>query len=243
MDCLQETTLMMEEMASKYDAVSVAYSDGKDSRVVYDLCKRYFRTVTPFFMYFLPGLPIMEQAIRDAERRLKTKIVQYPHWALAKCLRNGVFCDPTWRNDDLPEYKLTDIYAIAMTDAKTRVVVTGAKASDSPWRRRFMASTQSFVFQPIAKWNKFSVLQYLKMRNIPLPTQIGSGNATGIDLDPKALLWLWDNSREDFDAIERFFPYIRAVVMRRQFYGTQDRAETPLTGRKTVVKGPTWGAQ
>jgi phosphoadenosine phosphosulfate reductase len=219
MDTLQETVTLLQEAASKYDAVSVAYSDGKDSRAVFDLCKRFFRRVVPFYMYLIPGLPIMETAIHDAERRLRTPIVQYPHWALAKCLRNGVFCDPTWRNDALPEYKLTDIYAIAMTEAKTRMVVTGAKASDSPWRRRFMASTQSYILQPIAKWNKFDVLAYLKMRNIPLPEAVGKGNATGVDLDPKALIWLYDNSREDFEIIAKFFPYIYVIPWRRKFYG------------------------
>jgi 3'-phosphoadenosine 5'-phosphosulfate sulfotransferase (PAPS reductase)/FAD synthetase len=230
---LEETVAMVQEAASKYDAVAVAYSDGKDSRVVLDLCKRFFRRVDCFFMYFIPGLPIMEQAIRDAERRIGMKIRQYPHWALAKCLRGGVYCDPTWRNDTLPEYKLTDVYAIAMADTNTRIVATGAKASDSPWRRRFMASTQSYILQPIAKWNKFDVLAYLKARHIPIPESVGEGNATGIDLDPKALLWLYDNSRADFEAIERFFPYIRAVPMRRKFYGDKNKSRG---GQESVQK-------
>lgn len=223
MDVMQETTRIIQEAASKFDAVCVAYSDGKDSRVVLDLCKRHFRRVSLFFMYFIPGLPIMEQAIRDAERRIGLPIKQYPHWALAKCMRAGVYCDPSWRNETLPDYKLTDVYALAMAESNTRIVATGAKAADSPWRRRFMASTQSYIIQPIGHWNKFDVLSYLKMRNIEVPVQTGGGTATGIDLDTKALLWLYDNSREDFEVIAKFFPYIYAVVWRRKFYGNESR--------------------
>lgn len=217
---MQETMQQMEEAAKQYLAVVVAYSDGKDSRVVADLCQRYFKKVHFFHMYFIPGLPIMERAMRLAEDRLKAPIIEYPHWTLSKCLKNGVFCDPSWRNETLPDYKLTDIYAIAMHDTGTRIVATGAKEADSPWRRRFMASTKSFVFQPIAKWNKFDVLAYLKMRGIPIPEAVGKGNATGIDLDPKALIYLYDNDRESFDMIKKFFPYIQAVPERRRIYGS-----------------------
>lgn len=127
------------------------------------------------------------------------------------------------RRDGLPEYKLRDIYKLALIEAKTTVLVTGAKKADSLWRRRQL-STWSMddmgVITPLTDWSKHDVIAYLKSRNIPWE-MIGDqkANASGIGLSTASLLFIYDNYPDDFKKIEEVFPYCGAVVKRRDWYG------------------------
>jgi hypothetical protein len=65
------------------------------------------------------------------------------------------------------------------------------------------------------------VYAYLKARNIPVPQEsidMGAKGA-GVDLHPDSLLWIYDNHPDDFRKIERVYPYVRAAVYRREWYG------------------------
>lgn len=73
-----ETIDALRKIADQHESVIVSYSDGKDSRVVMDLCVRLFRRVEAFFMYFVPGLECEQIGIAQAERRWGVKIRQYP---------------------------------------------------------------------------------------------------------------------------------------------------------------------
>ncbi|MDX9975362.1 MAG: phosphoadenosine phosphosulfate reductase family protein [FCB group bacterium] len=219
MGVMEETSGILRDAARIGDACVVAYSDGKDSRVVMDLCVRSFARVRGFFMELVPDLECVEDALDAARRRWGVEIVRYPHWLAAKLVKNGIYCDASWRVDNLPEWKLADVYALAMKDSGIDVLATGAKRADSGWRRRFMnTARQNSVINPIAGWVKYDVVSYLKARGIPLPPSSGH-SATGIDLSTPSLLWLHDTYPDDFKRLCEFFPYAEAVVWRRKFYG------------------------
>lgn len=57
------------------DKVLVSFSMGKDSIVTLDLCKKYFKTVQPFFMYLVPGLKFQEEALAKYERHYDVDII------------------------------------------------------------------------------------------------------------------------------------------------------------------------
>lgn len=199
--------------------VLVAYSGGKDSMVVMDLAVRVFDHVEGFFMYLVEGLDCVEHQLDEARRRWGVRITQYPHWVAARLIRGGVYCNPSYLQDTLPEWKLNDVYALAMQETDIPVILTGAKRADSAWRRRFMTTArQDAIVNPIAAWHKYDVLGYLKARDLPLPPSSGQ-SATGIDLSPQSLLWLHDTYPEDFARLAEVFIYAPAVVWRRQFYG------------------------
>lgn len=214
---LQETVRTLQSLAERNKSIVIAYSDGKDSRVVMDLCVRLFKNVEAFFMYLVPGLDCVQIALDQARARWGVTVRQYPHWLTARLMKQGIYCHPTWRNDDLPEVKLHDIYLMAMADTGCRLVATGAKKSDSSWRRRFMSVKSAEVCTPIEGWNKYDVLSYLRMRAIPLPPSSGK-SATGIDLSPDSLLWLHDTFPQDFARVCEHFPFAEAIVWRRKFY-------------------------
>ena len=216
-----EATLSdLENKAVAHEAVLVGYSGGKDSMAVIDLCLRSFKRVEAFFMYFVPGLECTEQAIREAEVRYGITIRQYPHWLLRKCLFEGVYCNSSHKMNDVPEWKLQDVYQLALADAQVSVLATGAKKSDSLWRRRQMSSWCKEVLTPLREWNKLDVLAYLKLQHLPIPASSGR-SATGIDLSTPSLLWLNDTYPDDFKRLCTVFPYAEAVVWRRKFYGIE----------------------
>lgn len=199
----------------------VAYSDGKDSRAVMDMALRTFDHVEGFYMWFVPGLKFIDEGLAVAEQRYGIKIHQFPHWSAATAMKNGVYCDPARKRDDLPEIKLADLYAYAMKVTGIPLIMTGAKKADSGWRRRFIHSTKHWerIIYPLVEWTKWDVLSYLKGRNISIPNNSAGGVAGGVALVPHELLWIYDNHPDDFWRIAEFFPYVEAVVRRREFYG------------------------
>ena len=218
---IDDTVRLLEETAKEKKAVAVAYSDGKDSRVIIDLCIRTFESVEAFYMYYIPDLEFINEKLRVAEKRYGITIHQLPHEGLTDSLRRGVYCDPRDYENLLPDVKLRDIYNLAKHALGVDLVVTGAKASDSSWRRRYFHATRTWtdMVYPIKDWNKHDVLGYLRARNIPMPD--GSGlNASGVSLIPAELLWIYDNHPNDFKKVCEYFPYAEAVVWRRTFYGT-----------------------
>lgn len=224
-EAVRATTRILDRAAAEHESVVVAYSDGKDSRVVMDLALRAgFRRVHAFFMEFVPGLRCVDDALGEVEQRLSRvpcfqgPILRYPHWLLRRCLADGIYTRAS--GERLPPWKLHDVYALARHDTGAKVVLTGAKGSDSAWRRRMMGNwgTSAEVIYPIAKWNKIQVVGYLKTTGLGVPSSSGK-SATGIDLSEPSLLWLHDTHPEDFERLCQVFPFARAVVKRREFFG------------------------
>ncbi len=217
----QDTLKVLSDRARVTDSCVVAFSGGKDSLVVLDLCRKAFKRVVCFHMYFVPGLKCVERKLDYARDRWGVEILMYPHWALYRCLKQGAYCDEHYSKDDLPELKVLDIYSWVMADTGIRNIAIGAKKSDSQWRRKcYFSSTKhwDWALYPCQEWNKFDVLAYLKANKIPLPDSSGMA-ATGIDLTTPEICWLHDNHPEDFKRLLEWFPYAEAAVWRRKFYG------------------------
>ena len=218
----QKTFLELENIANLDNKILVSYSGGKDSLIVLDLCSKIFKQVICFFMYLVPGISICEQQIKYAEDRYGCEVVQYPHWLLSHLFKNGVYCNNSFKHDDLPYLKPKDIYAMVREDTGMWQVATGMKKSDTLWRRRNLSSETPGVINPLIDWNKYEVLAYCKIHNIPLPDS-AEGNVSGIDLSERSLLWLHDKYPEDFKRILKLFPFAEVPIYRRQFYGEQTK--------------------
>lgn len=229
MSAIDDSIATLEKARLFTDSVAVGFSGGKDSLVVLDLCQRIFPKVVPFFMYLVPDLEVTNTALREAEERFGLKIMQFPHHTLTMLLKTGYFCDPSYKYDKLPEIKMRDIYDIVKMETGCKAIVTGAKASDSAWRRRYFNLTRNWsdMIYPIQSWNKLDVLGYLRTRGIPEPPSSGK-QATGIGLDETSVLWLSDNYPEDFKKLCEVFPYAEARVQRRNFYPPE-----PKRGKKS----------
>lgn len=219
-DVFTQTNRMLAQYAEQHESILVGYSGGKDSLCVLDLCMKHFKRVECFFWYVIPGLRYTEGPLEFARQRWGVTIHQYPHWVVFKLIKYGIYSPCYFQNWDLPEFSVLDCYQLAMADTGIDVIAHGAKKADSMWRRRNLSGMKvhDYLIYPVLEWNKFEVLAYLKMHNIPLPESSGR-SATGVDLTTPSLLFLHDNYPDDFEKLERVFPYIRAAVHRRDWYG------------------------
>jgi 3'-phosphoadenosine 5'-phosphosulfate sulfotransferase (PAPS reductase)/FAD synthetase len=225
----KETFQKLKMSADLEDNILVSYSGGKDSLAVLDLCKKTFKNVKCFFMYFVPGLDCIEKQLEYARARWSVEILQYPHWGLSKVLRAGVYCHPKLQFDKIKETKLKDIYVKVMADTGIKLIATGAKAADGFWRRRYTKATigsgqYDFLLQPVYDWNKYDVLAYLKTNDIPIPDNDGR-NATGVDLSSASLLWLHDKHPQDFKKLLKYFPLAEAVIKKREYFGNEKKTD------------------
>jgi hypothetical protein len=189
-----------------------------------DLAVTAFKKVTPVFMYFVPGLSIVEKQMDFARKRWGLEPLQIPHWTMFAAIKYGLYSLPRLKNDAIPKISIKEIYHYVMHVTGAPYIVWGGKAADSVWRKQTMNSQKGydFLLSPIKNWNKFDVLYYLKTRGIPMPEVENTKNATsGIGLQPGCILWLYDKHREDYEKMAAIFPFIGAVVARRKFYGNQ----------------------
>lgn len=218
---VDETLKILRTASAKTDHILIAYSGGKDSLAVLDLCSRSFKRVSCFFMYFIPDLEVVEVMLDYARKRWGVEVLQYPHWITGKLIASGVYCSPSWRLDDLPKWTVRDSYDMALLDSGATLMATGARRSDSMGRRLTLSSALKHwtdVVYPIIGWKQADVKAYLAMQGIPLPSSSGA-STSGIDLSLPSLLWLADQHPRDFARICEVFPYAEAVVWRRLWYG------------------------
>jgi 3'-phosphoadenosine 5'-phosphosulfate sulfotransferase (PAPS reductase)/FAD synthetase len=215
-----ETSEKLAEYAKQHDSIIVAYSGGKDSRAVLDLCCKTFPRVVCFHMYLVPGLACIEEAMQFARDRYKVEIIYYPHWVGYRCLRDGIFGFRHWKKSDLPDISVHDVELLVRLETGIDLVAHGSKKSEGVWRRRMLTNTahRTERVYPILEWNRWHTLAYLRRNNIPIP-EGDSAEGGGVDLSTPAVLWLYDKFPDDFAKVERVFPFVRAVVKRREFYG------------------------
>lgn len=226
----QETSREVAQLAAKYEACIVSFSGGKDSLACLDLCCKAFRQVVALHMWFVPGLACIESQLAYAKERWGVPVVQLPHWGVFRALKHAFYRDPDRTYAQMPDVKLEDVYNVAREDLGIRLVVRGGKASDSLWRRRMLNARHHAkeTVDPLRDWNKFDILAYLALNKIPVPDSDGKDKAVGgVGLATNALLWLHDRHPEDFAKVERMFPYVGAVVARREFYGVGQRFDGP----------------
>ena len=233
MGIVEDTQKVLNEAREKSESIIVSFSGGKDSSATALLCMRTFKVVKFAFMYFIPGLEVVEELIARWQKQWGVEIMQVPHWALSRKLRNDVYTFPPGyvideefpggilvEATDIAEHSLDDTYDLLIADTGIPLIATGAKKSDSMWRRRMMGTwgNQERLIYPLRNWNKLDVLHFLKANRVPLPDSSGK-NANGIDLSTPSVLWLYDNHRADYEKVRAVFPLVDAVIWRRNFFG------------------------
>jgi hypothetical protein len=169
-------------------------------------------------MSFIPGLDCVGVRNRPCQEKHGIEIRVYPHWVTRNNIVNGIYTPSWFENDYLPEWKLADIYAMAMLDANIDQIATGAKRSDSTWRRRFMTTFHpDAVINPIAGWHKYDVVGYLRGQASRSPPPLAFLQPALIYRCPPSCGCMTPTP-EDFRRVCDVFPFAEAVVYRRKFY-------------------------
>lgn len=217
-DLFTQSAREVEELAIRHDAVLVAFSGGKDSLAVAELCSRFFRRMVLFHMELCPGMRLTRERLNIARDRWRCEVITFPSRAFIDGLKNFYYSDGSLRTDALPDMTMTDYNRLARRQTGIQLIANGARMADFRNRRQqIKGQKDKNVVYPISEWSKAHVLKFLLHAGIPIPDS--SDNVSGGDNFKAAyLLWLFDKYPDDFRKLETFFPFIRSQVYRRDFF-------------------------
>jgi len=207
------------------DEVAVAFSCGKDSAALFELCLDWFPRVAAFYMYVTPDLSFHEQYLRLWEDRagdklVGRKILRLPHWALSTELRASAFRNDLYASKDVPRLRIKDIEVQVAKQTGVMWFAHGQKKADSLERRAMISKDSGIILPshrafPLAEWTNRTVTQFLRSRNIPLsPEYAVLGRSYGGALDAEHLIPIRDHFPDDFAKILKRFPLADADIFR-----------------------------
>ena len=200
------------------DSVVVAFSGGKDSVVTLDLCCRYFKKVSAFFMYQIPNLSFQEATIRYAEKRYGIEIERLPHFELSEFLAYGAF-----RKHDfsVPIITCNDIYKYVRLTNDTYWIAAGERIADSIVRRAMMKKSGCIDevrgrFFPIANFTKLDVVNYIKHHQLKASPESRILGHSFRSLHPADLAKIKIHYPEDYERIVTWFPFVEAGLIHEE---------------------------
>lgn len=203
------------------DSVIVAFSGGKESVVVLDLCFRYFKNVKPFFMYICPDLSFQERTLEWYEKKYQTEIIRLPHMDVSEFFHYGSF-----RNPDLtfPIVSINDIYKYVRLQTDIWWIAAGERINDSIVRRAMMKKSGSIDTQrgriyPVSEWKKQEIIDYIKFHNLYLGADSKKMGFSFKTLEGRELHMIKENFPDDYRKILRLYPFAEAGVLRYEVYG------------------------
>lgn len=222
-DRLAETLAILAKAKERSDSCLVAFSGGKDSWAVLDLCTRTFSRVECVLLSYLPGLEQERVQIERAEN-LGIKVHTFPSPSLLADVQSGRYCDSHWSFQVTRSAGMNDIFRYVAREHGLGVVATGRRRSEGFTRAAALnEQKRQDVIHPIKGWRRLDVVGYLGVRGIPLPPG-DRKDQSGISLDQHYLLWCHENFPEDFERIKAVFPYVEAVLWREHWYGSEEAA-------------------
>lgn len=211
----------IKTMSKISNAVLVAFSGGKESIVVLDLCMRHFKTVKVFFEYMVPDLHYEEDILTWYEKKYGIEIIRTPGSCVAEAYHYGEF-----RPTDLsfPIVSQTDVFNYLRVQTDCYFIASGERIDDSLQRRAMIKKTGTIDinarrFYPVALWKKSEILDYIKFHKLYLSR---AQKELGYSLTPfgaDSLIWHKNNYPDDYYKILKQFPLIGSRVKRREEYG------------------------
>lgn len=215
-----DTAAEVQKRASQVDSVLVAYSGGKDACCVVDLCVKSFARVVLLHLYPLPKLPWSIERCQFARERWGVEVIEVQDPVTMTELKRGLFCFPVKALRDMPDLSNPDMFRAVAQECGIPLIATGSKKSDGlntagTLKKR---SERGDFFFPLMEWHSTDVLAFLAHRKIPLPPSDGR-RSSSFDLTTTNILWMFDERPSDYEVYRKYFPFIEAVVKRRDWYG------------------------
>lgn len=205
----------IKAQANVTDSVIVAFSGGKDSVVTLDLCCRYFKNVTAFFMYQVSDLSFQEATIRWAEQKYGIEIERIPHFELSEFMAYGSF---RHYDTSVPIIGMNDIYKYVRLTNDMWWIAAGERISDSIVRRAMMKKSGCIDdkrgrFFPIANFRKKDILAYIKHHKLKYAPETSSMGHSFRSLAQKDMAMLKQHYPKDYERVKSWFPYVEASVI------------------------------
>lgn len=246
---IADAMALLRETGAKQ--VIVAFSGGKDSLCVMDLCARAFgpENVRAYFWYMVKGLRCQEEMLAIAKARWGVDVIRVPNPGLIDRLRDGRLTPA--RSRITAKLSHRDLMDLVRRRTGVQWIASGERKADSLMRRGMLSACNgcwhkfSRVF-PLQDWRVADVLSYLKARHIPEPHRFGRESRTaGVgDLGisrPEHLDWLRAEYPDDYRKVLEVFPWAESIRHRnaeREKHGwtpTDDSSEE--TGSEVSGEG------
>ena len=210
-------------MAKLTDEVIIAFSGGKESIVVLDMCMRHFKRVVPFFMYYIPGLSFQEKQLRWYEDKYGIEIVRLPHFELSNLMRYG-----TLRNEDLsvPIVSINDIYDFMRIRYGIRWIAAGERSGDSVIRGAMIKHSGSIDMArgrlyPVAWWKQQEILDYIKIKKLYRGIDSRTFGTSFEGVNTRSFIFLMEHFPSDYQRALRLFPLAEGAIERYKAYGKE----------------------
>lgn len=201
----------------------IGLSGGKDSLCLCELVKMAEITNVRYFnMEFLPDLRIQRDLLEYACHRFNIpyeQIIKIPSEHFMKCMHFSAY---TWYSEqarkDFPNVSRTDVFKTIAREHKG-TIVTGVKKADSLMMSRMINQNKGICLYPLAEWDLKDVLMFMKLRKIDIPPLTKKG-CRGIGIsDDNDLFFIAENYPDDFERIEKVFPFVRAATLKYKYFG------------------------
>lgn len=192
----------------------IYFSTGRDSAVMLDLFfKHYHGKIKVIFFYFYKALPSREAFLKRIENRYGISIKRRPIVDLLRKTDKRI----TWR---MVDDSLRAEFGIDW-------IARGYRRDESLQRRGMLKycvngrDEKNKVFYPLIDWKAGHVREYAKREKLFLPIEYKYGMRDITIYKGMALLWLYNNSPEDYDAIKRQYPDIEGELIRAKSKAAQ----------------------
>ncbi len=201
--------------------VIVAFSGGKESIVVLDMCSRYFDKVTAFFLYIAPNLSFQEKQLEWYEKKYNLNIMRLPHPMVSEYFRYGVFRN---MNPAVPVIGINDVYSYVRWLTGSYWISAGERINDSIVRRAMIKNSGTLDakrgrFYPVANWSKKDIFKYIKYHNLRIGNDSRVLGFSYRGMEGNQLYALKEHFPDDYEKIKKLYPFCEAGVRRFEHYG------------------------
>lgn len=210
-------------MSKMTDEVIVAFSGGKESIVVLDMCMKHFKRVVPFFMYYIPHISFQERQLKWYEDKYGIEIVRLPHFELSQLLRYGTF-----RNEDLtvPIVSINDIYNWMRQQYGIWWIAAGERSADSVIRGAMIkhsgsVDAQRGRFYPVAWWKQQEIYDYIKIKRLYLAADSRTFKTSFEGVNTRSFVFLQEHFPTDYERALKLFPLAEGAIVRYKAYGKE----------------------
>lgn len=204
----------------------LAFSCGKDAIAAWLAIRPHFDRVAPYYLYLVPGLEFVEEALAYYERFFETKIARLPHPSLYRMLNNFVF-QPPERCAVIEQAKLPNFSYLTIRKAMCRdlglppdtLVADGVRAADSPMRRLSMMTHGTIKpkqgkYHPVWDWKKADLVESFRRHGVKLPVDYRLFGRTFDGIDLRFLVPLKKHRPSDYRRVLDWFPLADLEVFR-----------------------------
>ena len=199
---------------------------GKDSVAAWLALRPHFDHIVPYNLYAVPGLRIVEDALRYYEDYFATPILRLPHPSLYRMLRNFTFQPPercaAIEAANLPRLDYEDIYTHVrkVAGAPDAWVAIGTRSADSPTRllnirQNGALSYRKRQFFPVYDWRIADVAGAIQAAGVYLSDEYRLFGRSFDGIDYRFLRPLRDHYPDDYQRVLDWFPLADLELFRR----------------------------